>query len=65
MPRRAHISLDPTALRLVLGKRKSAKVEFVAVLACLLRDHRVSVFDDADECPQQARERAWAMAEGL
>ena len=44
-------------------EEKFAQVEFVAVLACLLRDHRVSVLNDSSETSQQARERALATAE--
>ena len=42
---------------------KFAQVEFVAVLACLLKDHRVSVVCEAGEGPVKARERALATAE--
>ena len=46
-------------------EKKFAKVDFVAVLACLRRDHRVSVLADPGETPQQTRKRALATAEGL
>ncbi|KAI9789936.1 MAG: hypothetical protein M1816_005705 [Peltula sp. TS41687] len=39
---------------------KFAQVEFVAVLACLLRNHRVEVVQEPDETLEQARYRAWA-----
>ena len=42
---------------------KFAQVEFVAVLACLLRDHRVGVVCEPGESPKQARERALATSE--
>ena len=42
---------------------KFAQVEFVAVLACLLKDHRVGVVCQAGEGPVQARQRALATAE--
>ena len=35
----------------------------MAVLACLLKNHRVSVVCEAGEAPVQARERALATAE--
>ena len=42
---------------------KLAQVEFVAVLACLLRDHRVGVVCGPGESCAQARERALATSE--
>lgn len=42
---------------------KFAQVEFVAVLACLLRDHRVGVVHEPSESFEQARKRALAVTE--
>ena len=43
---------------------KFAQVEFVAVLACLLRDHRVGILrDGAVESSEGARKRALATVE--
>ncbi|TEY42791.1 hypothetical protein BOTCAL_0380g00120 [Botryotinia calthae] len=43
--------------------QKFSQVEFVAVLAVLLRDHKVSVVQNDDESPQKARERALAVTQ--
>ena len=43
---------------------KFAQVEFVDVLACLLRDHRVSVVCEPAESPELARKRALAKSGG-
>lgn len=37
---------------------KFAQVEFVAVLACLLRDHRIGVVQEKNESYEEARKRA-------
>ena len=42
---------------------KFAQVEFVAVLACLLRDHRVGVVHEPNESFEQARKRVLATTE--
>ena len=42
---------------------KFAQVEFVAVLACLLQDHRVGVIQKPDESFKEARKRALATTE--
>jgi cytochrome P450 len=42
---------------------KFAQVEFVAVLACLLRDHRVGVVHELNESFEKARKRALATTE--
>ena len=42
---------------------KFAQVEFVAVIACLLRDHRVGIVLEANESAEQASKRALAVAE--
>ena len=42
---------------------KFAQVEFVAVLACLLRDHRVGVICEPGESAKEAKKRALATAE--
>lgn len=42
---------------------KFAQVEFVAVVACLMRDHRVGVVREPSESFQQARQRALAATE--
>jgi len=42
---------------------KFAQVEFIAVLACLLRDHRVGILREKDESFESARARALATAE--
>ena len=42
---------------------KFAQVEFVAVLACLLRDHRVEVVRHLNESFAKAKERALAATE--
>ena len=42
---------------------KFAQVEFVAVLASLLRDHRTEVVLEPNENPEKARKRALATAE--
>ena len=42
---------------------KFAQVEFVAVLACLLRDHRVGVVHEPGESFEQAKKRALAVTE--
>ena len=41
---------------------KFAQVEFVAVLACLLRDHRIGVVPEPNESFEKARKRALATA---
>jgi cytochrome P450 len=40
-----------------------SQVEFVAVLACILRDHRVSIIRRPGESFEQAKERALATTE--
>lgn len=42
---------------------KFAQAEFVAVLACLIRDHRVGVVHEPNESFEEARQRALAAAE--
>lgn len=42
---------------------KFAQVEFVAVLACLLRDHRVGIVHEPNESFEKARKRALATTE--
>ena len=42
---------------------KFAQVEFVAVLACLLRNHRVGVVREPNESFEKARKRALATTE--
>ena len=42
---------------------KFSQVEFVAVLACLLRDHRVQVLRNEDEDLQSARKRVLSTTE--
>lgn len=37
---------------------KFAQVEFVAVLACILRNHRVGVVGEPNESPERAKQRA-------
>jgi hypothetical protein len=43
--------------------QNSLKVEFVAVLACFLRDHRVRVIHEPNENFEKARKRALAATE--
>lgn len=38
-------------------------MEFVAVLACLLRDHRVSIIHEPNESFEEAKKRALATTE--
>lgn len=42
---------------------KFAQVEFVAVLACLLRDHRVNIAQEPGESAEMAAKRALATTE--
>ena len=39
---------------------KFAQVEFVAILACLLQDHRVGIVHEPNESSESARKRALA-----
>ncbi|KAL9125818.1 MAG: hypothetical protein Q9217_005038 [Psora testacea] len=42
---------------------KFAQVEFVAVLSCLLRDHRIGIIQEPNESLEKARKRALATTE--